>query len=171
MAQDFNGDGQADLLVWPGHSTAARLFLSDGTDRLKPAGQFDDCLKALASHDDPTAGHVADLDLEIRPREVFGLLDVVLFGKDGHVLFNDGYGRFVLKASLWPEAGKRRAGPIALVDLTGDGLADVLRVVADGKKTLESLPTVLTPPVWLTAPLPSLPMSSVWAVSRPPLSS
>ncbi|GAG32222.1 unnamed protein product, partial [marine sediment metagenome] len=31
VAQDFNGDGQADLLVWPGRSSPARLFLSDGT--------------------------------------------------------------------------------------------------------------------------------------------
>jgi hypothetical protein len=143
VLQDFNGDGRPDLLTIPGPGTPGGLHLSDGTSLLKPSTQFDECLQTLASWGDTCAARVADVDLD-------GDLDVVMLADAGHLLLNDGLGRFVVKANVWPEARGGKVIATELADLTGDGVPDLLRVTDADGGTLELVPTVLTPPAnWI----------------------
>ncbi len=144
ILQDFNGDGRVDLLVLPGPTGGGRLYLTDGTETLKPSPQFNGCLDAVATWGGIGRTRVADIDLD-------GDLDIAVFGAAGHVLLNDGYGRFVTRANVWPAAG---GGPILgqeMADLTGDGLPDLLRIVGAGHGSIELVPTKLTPSAnWLS---------------------
>jgi len=143
VAQDFNGDGRADLLISPGVGASARLVLSDGTADLEPSTQFDDCLGAIRTWGEIHGIRVADVDLD-------GDLDVAIFGQAGHVLLNDGWGRFVVKANVWPQAFTEETLAAELVDLTGDGAPDLLRILTANGGTVELVPTKLTPPAnWL----------------------
>jgi tetratricopeptide (TPR) repeat protein len=139
VAQDFNGDGAVDLLILPGGSEPGRLLLSGGTGILKSSDQFDECAKALASYGEVLLRRVADIDLD-------GDLDLVAFGKAGHVLLNDGYGRFVLRPRVWPDVCEQGWVYEDLVELTGDGVPDVMRSHAGEDELFEVVPTVLTPP-------------------------
>ncbi len=143
VVQDFNGDGRPDLLVLPGPGTTGRLYLSDDSATWKPSPQFDGCLKALTTWGDFRAARVADVDLD-------GDLDVVLLCRGGHVLLNDGEGRFVAKPNVWPTVFTEETIDADLVDLTGDGVPDLLRVLATAGGMVELVPTKLTPPAnWL----------------------
>ncbi len=143
VLQDFNGDGRADLLVAPGGETPGRLYLTDATGAFAPSKQFDGCLEAVSTWGDLVATRVADVDLD-------GDLDVAVFGAAGHVLLNDGAGRFVTKANLWPKPAEGAVVGTDLVDLTGDGVPDVLRVRVAPTGRVELVPTTLTPPAnWL----------------------
>jgi len=143
VLQDFNGDGRVDLLVLPGPIGAGRLYLTDAAGRRAPSTQFDDCLAAVATWGPVQATRVADVDLD-------GDLDVALLGMRGHVLLNDGWGHFVVRANLWPHDSKGVVLGAELWDITGDGVPDLLRVVGGNAPRLELIPTVLTPPAnWL----------------------
>ncbi|UCG34016.1 MAG: VCBS repeat-containing protein, partial [Phycisphaerales bacterium] len=143
VAQDFNGDGAVDLLILPDRSERGRLLLSNGTGMLKPSDQFDECANALASHDEVLLRRVVDIDLD-------GDLDIVAFGRAGHVLLNDGYGRFVFRPKVWPDVSDAGWVYEDLVELTGDGVPDVVRSHAGEDGSFEVVPTVLTPPAnWI----------------------
>jgi len=143
VLQDFNGDGRPDLLVAPGPDAPGRLYLSEAAGKLKPSSQFDGCLKAVATWSDPAATRVVDIDLD-------GDLDVAIFGQAGHLLLNDGWGRFVLKTELWPAPGLDKMVAAELADLTGDGVADLVQISATGRGQIKLVPTTLTPPAnWL----------------------
>ncbi len=143
VLQDFNGDGQVDLLVSPGKEAPGRLYLADGTGALKASSQFDGCLKAIVTWGAVRAMRVADMDLD-------GDFDIVVFAADGHVLLNDGWGRFVAKPRVWPGIADESVVGAGLTDFTGDGVPDVLRVRDYRDERIELVPTTLTPPAnWL----------------------
>ncbi|UCC31319.1 MAG: CRTAC1 family protein, partial [Phycisphaerales bacterium] len=143
VLQDFNGDGKVDLLVTPGLETPGQLYLADGTGTLVPSSQFDGCIEALATWGSHDRTRVADVDLD-------GDLDIAVFGQDGHVLLNDGRGRFVSKTRVWPRPSDDTATATELTDLTGDGVPDCLRICTKGNGRIELVETKLTPPAnWL----------------------
>jgi len=143
VLQDFNGDGRADLLALLVPRTVGRLFLSTTTRMLEVSRQFDECLETLATWGKMYTTRVADVDLD-------GDLDVAFLGRAGHVLLNDGWGRFVAKPNVWPQVWTDETIAVELADLTGDGVPDLLRVLASGNGTVELVPTRLTPPAnWL----------------------
>ncbi len=123
VAQDFNGDGRPDLLVFPGPATPGRLYLSNGGPLLAPSAQFD------ATGD----WRVSDIDLD-------GDLDIVVLGQPGRMLLNDGAGRFVARPASW--LGSKGE----LVDLSGDGVLELLRASTSGNGRIEVVFTKLTPP-------------------------
>lgn len=143
VLQDFNGDGQVDLLVTPGLETPGRLYLADGTGTLVPSSQFDGCIEALATWGRHGQVRIVDVDLD-------GDLDVGVFGQGGHVILNDGWGRFVSRMGVWPRPASDTAIARELIDLTGDGVPDCLRVCTGGNGRIELVETKLTPPAnWL----------------------
>ncbi|MCP4591439.1 MAG: tetratricopeptide repeat protein [bacterium] len=143
VLQDFNGDGAADLLILPGRDHGGSLYLSDGTQKRKRQRLFEECVEALSTWGALEQARIGDVDLD-------GDLDVVLFGRSGHVLLNDGWGRFVARTNLWLEVFTSQTVAAELTDLTGDGVPEVLRALTAGNGVIESLPTKLTPPAnWL----------------------
>jgi len=143
VLQDFNGDGRPDLLIQPGPRVTGRLYLSDGTATLKPSPAFHECSKTLTTWGDIFTTRVIDVDLD-------GDLDIAVFGKVGHLLLNDGWGRFVVRPNVWPKASTKATVTMDLADMTGDGIPDLLRVTAANGGTVELIPTKLTPPAnWL----------------------
>jgi hypothetical protein len=144
VAQDFNGDGRPDVLVFPGAEAPARLYLSDATGRLAASAQFDGVAASARSHGPPRSVRVGDYDLD-------GDLDAVFFSGEGHFLRNDGWGRFALQPGLWPlPADGKPARATELVDLNGDGVADLLRTTWARGRPLEIVPGVLEPPArWI----------------------
>ena len=146
VAQDFNGDCVVDLLVSSAGTVPACLFLSDGTAMRRRSAQFDGCVAALSSWGDVGTPRVVDIDLD-------GDLDIAFPGSAGHVLFNDGTGRFVaqpgcIKVPVSDTEDKMLASE--LIEFTGDGVVDLVRIV-DGKLgRIELHPGTLTPPSsWL----------------------
>ncbi|MCK4660230.1 MAG: VCBS repeat-containing protein [Phycisphaerae bacterium] len=121
VLQDFNGDGQPDLLVSLGPDGGGRLYLTDGTGTLQPSLQFDGCLRAVTTWGPLSTTRVADVDLD-------GDLDIAVFGGGGHVLLNDGWGRFVFRKNVWPMLPDGAVIGRELVDLTADGVPDVLQI-------------------------------------------
>jgi tetratricopeptide (TPR) repeat protein len=141
--QDLNGDGWLDLLTFPAHDTPYGLYLSDGTGNLKPSDQFDGVNETIATWGSSFDTRVTDVDLD-------GDLDIALFGQAGHVLLNDGWGRFVPRPNVWPAPSNGKAKLLALIDLTKDGLPDVLRIVSEGHGRIELVPTKMSPPAnWM----------------------
>ncbi len=143
VAQDFNGDGQPDLLLLPGQESPGQLLLSDGTESLAPSGQFDGCIAAVSSWGDVQTTRVADIDLD-------GDLDIAVFTPDGHVLLNDGRGLFAPKTKVWPNRAGAAILGSELVDLSGDGVPDVLRILPGADGRIDIVTTKLDPPAhWL----------------------
>jgi hypothetical protein len=111
---DVDGDQDADVLV--AGAGADSLFLNDGSGGLTaaPAGSL--------PADTATAGAVLLLDVDADDDR-----DVVLANRDaaGHVLVNDGHGRF----TTWTEAGLRSlpdvTNALAMGDLDGNGSLDL----------------------------------------------
>ncbi len=139
VSQDFNGDGRPDLLTGHHLDARGRLYLSDETQLLKPSSRFDECLDVLATWGKMSGPRVMDIDLD-------GDLDLVYYGHSGHVLLNDGWGRFVVKPNVWPEVVTDDTFAVAWADLTGDGVPDLLRVTTADGGTVELIPTKLDPP-------------------------
>jgi hypothetical protein len=141
VAQDFNGDRRPDLLVFPGSTTPGRLYLRGTGTLLESSTQFEGCARALSTWEPTGAWRISDIDLD-------GDLDIAVLGQPGHILRNDGAGRFVARPAPWP-CGAGVLGS-ELIDLNGDGVPDVLRASASGNGRLEAVLTKLTPPAnWL----------------------
>ncbi|MEW6744395.1 MAG: FG-GAP-like repeat-containing protein [Planctomycetota bacterium] len=142
VVQDFDGDERPDLLVFPCGKQAGRLYLASGFRALERSTQFDDVAKALATHGEARASRVADVDLD-------GDLDVAVFGEGGHLLLNDGRGRFVLRPNAYP-APPPTLLACELADLTRDGVLDLVRLCGPGPARLEIVPVTIEPPSnWL----------------------
>jgi tetratricopeptide (TPR) repeat protein len=130
VLQDFNGDGQLDLLALGGKEPTLRFFLGDGHGHFQPSEPLAAVTKAAASWGALRGLRVADMDLD-------GTLDVVVFSDAVHLLFDDGLGKFtpgnwsadILVRQLAPPgvADRNVRAPIVeLLDLTGDGVPDLL---------------------------------------------
>ena len=141
---DFDGDQHHDILVASRlRKHFAQLFLTHGNEMPKKSVQFSECLAKIARREVVEQIRAADIDLD-------GDLDIALFGEAGHVLLNDGAGRFTAKAHFWPNEFVEDAIAIELVDLTDDGVADLLVVTADDGGTVKLVPTKLDPPAgWI----------------------
>ena len=124
VLQDFNGDGSLDLLALgdPGDGRQAlRLCPGDGRGHFRVDTDFGDPAAAAASWGEIRGIRAVDIDLD-------GDLDIALFSGDGHVLLNDGTGRFVFRSGVW-RAGKGKGLLGAeLFDFNGDDVADLLHV-------------------------------------------
>lgn len=144
ILQDLNGDGWLDVFTFVvGRDATYRCYLSDGTGKLKPSEQFAGVNEAVATWENITNTRVTDVDLD-------GDLDIALFGQAGHVLLNDGWGRFVPRPNVWPAPTDGKAKVLALIDLTKDGLPDVVRLVGSGHGRIEVVPTKMSPPAnWM----------------------
>ena len=148
VLQDFNGDRLPDLLVAPGPDASGRLLLSGEIGKLSVSEQFDGVLEAVATWGKIVATRIADVDLD-------GDLDVAIFSRAGHLLLNDGWGRFVLQPNLWPISTPGETTGIELADVTGDGVVDLLRISSEGTGRIELTQTDLTPPANWVAVTPT----------------
>jgi hypothetical protein len=106
---------------------------------LQPSAQFDECIKTLATWGSVATTRVADVDLD-------GDLDVIAIGQAGHLLLNDGWGRFSVRPSVWPLPADGAVLATEVIDLHGNGRADVLCVTAIGNGRIDLIPTALSPP-------------------------
>ncbi|HNQ22710.1 MAG TPA: DUF2238 domain-containing protein [Phycisphaerae bacterium] len=141
--QDFNGDGRVDLLVLPAVDTRGGLYLMDDLGILRRSPQFDSCLRGLLTWGDPREMRVGDVDLD-------GDLDVVVLGAGNHLLLNDGTGRFSMRPNVWPLFCTGRYRATQLVDVSNDGVPELLGIGPGDSGTLALVPTRLQPPArWL----------------------
>ena len=146
--QDVNGDGHLDLVALGGNPRALNAFLGDGRGRFYQDDTFARCAQAVASWGELRGIRVADLDLD-------GDLDVAVFAGDGHVLFNDGAGKFVLQTKVWTWPSGTELGGAELLDFNGDFVPDLLWV-EEGPLTQVALALgTLTPPSTALALAPS----------------
>lgn len=139
VLQDFNGDGQLDLLVLGGSPARLQLYLGDGHAHFQPATDFAKEADAAASWGEPRGFRVADIDLD-------GDLDVVLFSKDTHLLLNEGSGRFVLIPRMITNQPPTEILGAEIADFNGDCVPDVLLVEGGTATGVRVLLGNLTPP-------------------------
>ena len=119
VMQDFDGDGQLDILALGGKGPALHLFLGDGHGHFTPSESFEGAAKSVASWGPLRGMRVADIDLD-------GDLDIALFSSEAHVLLNDGDGKFVLQPLT---ASANKFPPLVaaeLLEVTGDYVPDLL---------------------------------------------
>lgn len=139
VLQDANGDGNLDVCVLGGNPTKLRLFLGDGHGRFRADAAFAQTADAAASWGAIRGFRVADIDLD-------GDLDIAVFSTEGHLMLNDGAGRFVLQTQFWKGQGPNELVGAELLDLNGDYVADLLRIERGAKSRVVLLPGLLTPP-------------------------
>ena len=139
VLQDFNGDGHLDLLALGGTPATLQLALGDGRGRFRHDVAFDQAASAAASWGNLRGLRAADVDLD-------GDLDIAVCGTDGHLLLNDGAGRFVLQTKIWPAPRGTEVLGAEWLDLTGDLVPDLLRIESEPKPQLTLATMQLTPP-------------------------
>ncbi len=140
VVQDFNGDALPDLAVLGGTPAALALFAGDGQGGFTPSAPIASLAQTLASWGPLLAVRAADLDLD-------GDLDLACFGaRQGHALLNDGSGRFVARTRLWQTPAQPGWAAIELVDVTDDGVPDLLAVEQGTPPRLTLSAGTLSPP-------------------------
>ena len=130
VAQDFDGDGLPDLALFAHGDEPGRLHLSQGRGRLSSGSALEGAPRGAA--------RVGDFDLD-------GDLDLATLGDGLRLWRNDGSGGFAPLGTVGPAGDE-------LVDLTGDGVVDLLALEAAGAgpAALVLRPGELTPPAhWL----------------------
>ncbi len=128
VAQDFDGDGLPDLLIFAASERRGQLFVGEGRGRLARSPGF------AGGRVGPA--RVADVDLD-------GDLDLAILAQGVHLLRNDGRGHFA------PQ-GEFELPAVDLLDLTGDGVVDLLAMDPDAPGTLTLCAGELSPPAtWL----------------------
>ncbi len=138
VLQDFNGDGFLDLLALGGEPAALQLQLGNGQARFERSEPFARTVQGLPDADSLRGFRVVDLDLD-------GDLDVAVFGREGHVLLNDGTGRFVGQARIWTASPGAAITGAEVLDLTGDLVPDLLLVERGTVTQVLIAPGVLSP--------------------------
>lgn len=132
VLQDFTGDGLPDLLVLGGSPAALKLFVGDGHGQFKPGAELPD------TGETPRGIRVADADLD-------GDLDGAVFGREGHLLLNDGTGHFTLQARVWTASPGAEIAGAELADLTGDLVPDLLLLERGQTDQVKLVPGSLSP--------------------------
>ena len=117
--QDFDGDGHLDLLVLRDHPAIPTLHLGDGRGGFRISPSFGETATAAAVFGVMLGVRAVDIDLD-------GDLDIAILGEEGHLLLNDGSGRFTLRARVWAAAPGSRLAGAEVADLTGDLIPDAL---------------------------------------------
>jgi hypothetical protein len=114
---DFNGDGRLDLASWDGKNLAVYLQGADGTFTSSAAAELTDCI-ALSALDVGTPG---------KP----GLL---ISTKGAPMLLSPQPGATPRRIANgeWPGKNLGTAGACVLADFDGDGLPDVIQLLANG---------------------------------------
>jgi Tfp pilus assembly protein PilF len=148
VLQDFNGDGVLDLLVLGGEPTRLHLYPGEGNGKFHEDPALAQCAAAVAADGSLHGVRAADVDLD-------GDLDIVVIGPDAHVLLNDGAGRFVLQARVWPAAAEAETAAMEVYDVNGDLVPDVLRLERGATDRLVLVAGALTPPSTALAVAPS----------------
>ena len=115
---DFNGDGQADLILFGRSGSKALVHLGDGT------GSFDRILVIGTDLGGIAAAAAGDLDGD-------GILDLALVSRPGagglgRTLLGVGDGTFRPPSPLSMPTFGDRAGRLRIVDLEGDGDMDIV---------------------------------------------
>jgi hypothetical protein len=124
VVQDLNGDGFPDLITLDAQSARPELHLGDGMGTFHRATGFEAVADAARTWGPIRALRVADMDLD-------GDLDVVLISDEGHLLLNDGRGRFVLRTQVWSFPSSP-VGALELLDVNSDMIPDLLCLVSVG---------------------------------------
>lgn len=119
VLQDFTGDGELDILALGAQGPS--LFLGDGDGQFKPSDLFRDYAKAASSRGPVRAMRAGDIDLD-------GDLDIALFSEEGHLLLNDGTGKFVFRPEVWPASESQQLIGAELFDLNNDYVPDLIRI-------------------------------------------
>jgi hypothetical protein len=147
VLQDFDGDGLLDLMVLGGDPARLALYRGDGAARFEPAPAFDSIAASTASWGILRALRVADVDLD-------GDLDVLVLADEGHILLNDGRGRFVLQPQSWRLPEGTASTGWEVLDVNGDRIPDLLAVgtgtnpqvwIAPGQLSVPSTAIALAP--------------------------
>ncbi len=136
VLQDFNGDGLLDVLVLGDEPTALQLFLGDGRGGFAP----DTAFTATAAPAGAALGfRVADVDLD-------GDLDLALLDRThGHLLLNDGNGRFSFRPKVWSASPDHELAGAELADLTGDLVPDLLLIERGATNQIQLFPGQVAP--------------------------
>jgi len=121
VMQDFDGDGVLDLVVLGGEPQVVQLYRGDGRGRFIRHTGMDSVATATRSWGSLQGLRAVDIDLD-------GDSDLAVLSDQVHLLLNDGCGRFVLQPRVWQwPSGVVPAG-VGLVELDGDGIADLLGI-------------------------------------------
>ncbi|HOW64742.1 MAG TPA: FG-GAP-like repeat-containing protein [Verrucomicrobiota bacterium] len=116
--QDFNGDGELDLILLGGDPIRLQFYAGDGRGGFDTLAAFEECARAASSRGPWLGLRIADADWD-------GDLDLVLFGKNPVLLLNRGGGRFTMHAEVWPADSQAIAGA-EWFDLTQDRIPDLI---------------------------------------------
>jgi len=120
VLQDFNGDGQPDLLVLGGEPARVKLFFGDGRGGFEPAAGFDNPAAAAAAAGPLLGLRAVDADLD-------GDLDAALLVPGAlRLLLNDGAGRFVFRSKQWEAPRGSDWTPVQTWSLASDPTPDLL---------------------------------------------
>ncbi|NLH74892.1 MAG: tetratricopeptide repeat protein [Verrucomicrobia bacterium] len=136
--QDFDGDGHLDILALGAENPQLQLYLGDGRGRFVRSSGFEGTAKTAATWGPIRAMRIGDVDLD-------GDLDLALFGKEAHLLFNTGSGTFVWQTRAWPDYAESTEC-IELFDLTGDFVPDLLVADRSNKSQIRLFAGQLAPP-------------------------
>lgn len=147
-AQDLDGDGTLDLLVLGGQPAELRRFRGDGRGHFEWDEAFTGTSRAAASWGPLRGFRLTDVDLD-------GDLDLACFANEGHLLLNDGTGRFVLRARVWTAAPGMEILGAELADLNGDLVPDLWLCEGGATVRVSVVPGELSPPSTALAVQPS----------------
>jgi len=136
--QDFDGDGNLDILALGAANPQLQLYLGDGRGRFVRWSGFEGTAKTAATWGPIRAMRIGDVDLD-------GDLDLALFGKEAHLLLNTGSGTFVWQTRAWNDYAESTEC-VELFDLTGDFVPDLLVADRANKNRIRLFAGRLVPP-------------------------
>ncbi|MCX8107214.1 MAG: FG-GAP-like repeat-containing protein, partial [Verrucomicrobiae bacterium] len=144
VMQDFNGDGNLDVLSAGGEKAELQLWLGDGKGHFSKSSGFEGIARTAATWGPVRAVRSVDVDLD-------GDLDAVVLGSECHILLNNGSGAFVWQARALPVPGNTMES-VGVIDVNGDLAFDL---VVGSRTGLQVYYGQLTPPATGLAVVPT----------------